>query len=219
MDSLAKVKLIKQDFSIGNYGQILTTETERTIFGELGSITRSEWSTAGSLGVQPSFRVNVYTFEYQGEQIVEIKGERYAIYRSYVRVNEDITELYLEARAGITDATDDIEEEDEPAYIFAYTSLSASGLPVYYGEAPRGAKLPYVIYELNSSNFNADDSVYSEGYDLTASLYTVRKSLKYERQLTNALNAAKLPWERGETNDLEERLYIQEYSATILGGY
>lgn len=218
MDSLRIVKLIAQNHTRGNYGQDVVVETDSTVYGEIGGITRNEWTAANSIGINPSFRVIVYTFEYNGEPIVEVDGKRYAVYRSYIQIGSDKTELYLEARKGISNAGEEIEEIDVESYVRVYKALSASGIPTYYGNVPEDVRLPYITYEMDSNNFNADDTVYSEGFEIRISLYTAKKSLKCERLVQSALNAAKLPWERGETDDLDERVYIQDYSATLLGG-
>lgn len=219
MDSTKIVKLISEDITHGNYGQEMISESAKEVFGSLASVTRNEWTTAGQRGVEASFRLDVYTFEYSGEEIVEVDGVRYGVYRSYIRIGEDITELYLHTMEGVTYCEDDDIPEDElSTYVTVFNALSASGIPVFYAHASKGQKMPFIVYELDSDNFDADNRVYANGYTLTARLYTGRKSVKRERMLEDALNEAEIPWERGETDDLDERVYVQEYIGPVLGG-
>lgn len=216
MDGTRVVKLIQENITRGNYGQEIVSETYTNVYGMLQGITRSEWGTAGQRGIEASFRVDVYTFEYHGEKIVEIDGVRYAVYRTYINIGNDRTELYLETRQGVTFGYDEIEEEDVQVYVDFYETLLGSGIPVFYSYASEGQTLPYITYELDSSNFDADDIVYSKGYVATIQLHTARKSLKCERLLEGALEAANIPWERTETEDFAEREIIESYSAEII---
>ena len=219
MDSTKIVNLIQENITHGNYGQEIISETSTTVYGRISSVTRSEWNTAGQRGIEADFRLDVYSFEYHGEKVVEVDGVRYGVYRSYVRVNEDITELYLHTVDGVTYADeDDIPEEDISTYINIYEVLSSTGIPTFYGHAPQGQTLPYIVYDLaDSSNFAADNIVYQRGYDLTVSLYTARKSLRRERLIESAFEQNEIVWERGETDDLDERIYVQEYIANLIG--
>lgn len=218
MDGNRRVNLIKETYSVGSYGQVLTSETSKSIYGLLNPITRTEWDTAGRAGYEADFRLDVYTFEYQGEKIVEVDGIRYGVYRSFIRINDDRTELYLHTVNGVTFDEDDIPEEEVQDYIDIYNALHSSGLPVFYGHAIPNQSLPYIVYQLDSDNFAADNEVYSRGYRLTASLYTARKSLKCERMLESALKNNSIFWERTETNDMDESQFVQTYEADIVGG-
>lgn len=42
----------------------------------------------------------MFTYDYQGEEIAEINGDRYGIYRTYFATTDTI-ELYLEKKAGV----------------------------------------------------------------------------------------------------------------------
>lgn len=218
MDSNARIKLIKEEITRGNFGQEIIEETSTEVYANINSITRAEWTAAGQSGINAEFRVDVYSFEYHGERVVELDGMRYGVYRAYPRVNKDITELYLHTVAGVTYSDDDFDEIDIPVYIEVYEALSRTGIPVFYGNASEGQNLPYITYTLDSNNFEADDSVYVNGYRLTATLYTGRKSLKRERLVESALNGAEIPWERTESEEINERLYMQAYEGEVLGG-
>lgn len=215
MDSTKVIKLIRECSSRGSFGQEIITELERTVFGMVRPITRAEWSTAGQRGFQASFRIDVYTFEYCGETVVEVDGVRYGVYRQFVNVGNDKTELYLESKSGITYSSYDVDEEDSDDYIKVYEALSSSGITTFYGNANGCTRLPFIIYEMNSNNFAADNKVFSKGYDLTIELYTPRKDIKRERLLEEALESADIYWEREESDEMDERMYVQRYSAQV----
>lgn len=215
MDSTKVIKLIRECSSRGSYGQEIITELNRTVFGMVNPISRAEWTTAGQRGFQASMRVDVYSFEYFGETAVEIDGVRYGVYRQYVNVGNDRTELYLETKSGLTFAGCEVDDEDSDDYIKVYEVLSSSGIPTFYGNANGCTRLPFIIYEMNSNNFAADNKVFSKGYDLTVELYTPRKDIKRERLLEEAFETADLYWEREESDEMDERMYVQRYSAQV----
>lgn len=94
------IKLISETFTQDEIGQYISQETEREVFCEVRSVTRSEWFNAGRDGLQPEFMFIMFAPDYFGEKIVEYKGVRYGIYRTYVGRNEQI-ELYAEAKGGL----------------------------------------------------------------------------------------------------------------------
>ena len=99
MDNSIVLKLVKVTYITDDIGQKIAQETSRTIYGQRGAITRAEWATAGQQGLNPELEVKVFTYDYDGESIVEIGDQRYGVYRTYRR--DDTTELYLERKAGI----------------------------------------------------------------------------------------------------------------------
>ena len=215
MDATKIVSLIQENITHGSYGQEIIEETSTRVFGTIHPITRAEWTDAGQRGIETSFRVDVYQFEYSGELIVEVDGVRYGVYRQYPRIGDDIVELYLHTSGVTFTEVDDVPEEDIPLYVTTYEMLASSGIPTFYGHAPAGQSLPYIVYYMDSSNFGADDRVYSEGYELTVALYTARKDLRMEKALERAFESDDIYWERQETDQLEDRLYVQTYTAVV----
>lgn len=53
------------------------------------------------MGLNPEIVATVFAPEYQGEEVAEINGVRYSIYRTYRDKGEKL-ELYLERKAGVT---------------------------------------------------------------------------------------------------------------------
>ena len=67
------------------------TETARTVYCTVRSVTRSEFYTALNAGVQPEV-VFVLTLaeDYQGERVVRWKGQKYRIVRTYMTADDGI---------------------------------------------------------------------------------------------------------------------------------
>lgn len=100
MDNLRKVKLIKRATLVNSLGEPITSEeTSREVYGVVGSSTQQEWFTAHRDGINSLFKLVIYSFEYEGELVVEMDGERYSVYRTY-EASVDKVELYLEKKAG-----------------------------------------------------------------------------------------------------------------------
>ena len=64
------------------------------------SVSAEEMLAAGQSGLKPEWRVIMFAYDYNGQQIVELDGVRYSVYRMYLGRNETI-ELYLERKAGV----------------------------------------------------------------------------------------------------------------------
>lgn len=105
MDRSDVIKLISETYTQDEIGQYISQETERTVFCDVRSVSRSEWFNAGRDGLQPELMFVMFAPDYQGEKIVEYKGSRYGIYRTYVGRNEQI-ELYAEAKGGLDGGND-----------------------------------------------------------------------------------------------------------------
>lgn len=91
--------LIAETFQPDSIQQMLPSETSREIFATAKSVTFSEWNETGKRGMRPAWKMEVFPFDYEGEELVEYLGIRYRVYRTY-QPNEDTLELYLEERSG-----------------------------------------------------------------------------------------------------------------------
>lgn len=69
------------------------------VYCNVSSVTGSEWFEGGRNGLNPQYRFTMFAPDYEGEEVLEYNGERYAIYRTYVGQNETI-ELYTEKKKG-----------------------------------------------------------------------------------------------------------------------
>lgn len=92
------IKLIAQTISVDTYGNETATETSRTVFAEVDSISRSEFYAAANAELNPEYKFVVFFGDYAGEALVEFQGVRYWIYRTY-RAG-DYMELYAERKTG-----------------------------------------------------------------------------------------------------------------------
>lgn len=93
------VKLISAEYTENELKQQVSNEKVRNVFGSVRSVGANEFFKAGHTGLKPKLVVEIRSFEYDGEMLVEVHGKRYTVYRNYVNRNENI-ELYLEERSG-----------------------------------------------------------------------------------------------------------------------
>lgn len=100
------IKLIDREYDFSNILQESYTETEREIIGDVQSVSQNEFFQAGRNGLQPQLKVVIYDFEWHGEKIVKVQGERYSVYRTYKINDTDRLELYLESKGGTKDDTE-----------------------------------------------------------------------------------------------------------------
>ena len=90
------------------------TETKRKTYCEFKSIGMSETYQAKASGFAPSIKLRLPNdFEYRGETLCEIRGERYRIIRDYRdEKTGDSTELTLERERG--NAAAPVPETEQP---------------------------------------------------------------------------------------------------------
>lgn len=89
-----------------------TAETVTEVFAQVGSVSRNEYFSAGRQGMRPEIMFSVFMGEYDGQQICEYNGTRYAIYRTYHPEGTDYLELYAQRETGVLKASE--SEVDEP---------------------------------------------------------------------------------------------------------
>lgn len=100
MDKSRVLLLISKQYAADAIGQQVPIETAREVFCNITSVSASEWFAAGKAGLNPEYRATMFAFDYKGEQLAELEGIRYGVYRTYLGKNEEI-ELYLERKAGV----------------------------------------------------------------------------------------------------------------------
>lgn len=110
MDRSVNFNLLSPSRSQDSIGQWVTTYTEREVFGNVGSVSASEFFAAGQNGIKPELRITMFAPDYQGEQNLEVDGVLYSVYRTYYATTDKL-ELYCERRAG--DHEDPEDDEDE----------------------------------------------------------------------------------------------------------
>ena len=95
MDRSDVITLYKNAYTYDDYGVARKTVTSRDVFCAVQSVTRSEFFDAGRNGLNPEFRITMFSGDYDGENIVGYKGRTYSVYRTYL-AKTDIIELYVE---------------------------------------------------------------------------------------------------------------------------
>lgn len=101
MDKSSVITLISYVSERDSIGQIIERESCRDIFCNIRSVSANEWFSGASIGMNPSVSVTVFAYDYAGEKECILDGQKYAIYRTYRRQDDDL-ELYLEAKVGVT---------------------------------------------------------------------------------------------------------------------
>jgi len=104
MDRSTVFYLVKDTFAADSIGQMVPVQTQRRVYGRIGSVTRQEWAAAGELGVKPELTLTMFGPDYQGEKTVLLNGNYYGIYRTYQATTDDL-ELYLEWKVGDSNGT------------------------------------------------------------------------------------------------------------------
>lgn len=99
MDRSAVIYLISETFEADNVGVLVPTETKRKVYANVTSVTAEEWFNGGRNGLNPDLRFRMFKYDYQGEEVIEYLGKRYAVYRTYEARN-DVLELYVERKKG-----------------------------------------------------------------------------------------------------------------------
>lgn len=92
------ITLITQTITTDKYGNEEATETERTVYCEVDSISQTEFYAAANTELNPEYRFTIFFGDYEGESLVKFNGERYSVYRTY-RTGDDL-ELYTERKIG-----------------------------------------------------------------------------------------------------------------------
>ena len=93
------ITLVAQTITIDTLGNEVATESEKTVYCEVNSITQSEFFAAANTELNPEYRFTVFFDDYNGEDIVKYNNVRYSVYRSYR--TGDYMELYTERKVGV----------------------------------------------------------------------------------------------------------------------
>lgn len=104
MDRSDVITLIAVTQTQDDYGVWRSTETKHDVFCQINSVTRNEFYQAGRAGLNPEFQITMFAYDYDDEKIIEYKGKRYSVYRTYFTRN-DMIELYVQRKGGtVTEA-------------------------------------------------------------------------------------------------------------------
>lgn len=82
----------------------------------------------------------------------------------------------------------------------------------FYGSAPIGTKLPYIVAQTTESdNFAADSRVYAKKYDLILECYFTKKDESAEEAIEVILDKLGVFWDKTESFE-DESFYLITYS-------
>lgn len=70
-------------------------EKSRTVFCNKRSVSQGEYYKAQQAGKQVEAKVEVHSFDYEGETLVELEGKRYSVLKTYEPDDSDVIELTL----------------------------------------------------------------------------------------------------------------------------
>jgi len=94
----------------------------------------------------------------------------------------------------------------DEATLFAL--LKTTGLPVAYHHFVSPPSPPYIVYLFSySSNFGADNRVYSQHPNYQVELYTTEKDPVSEKLIEDLFDEHDIYWEKSETYIESEGLY------------
>lgn len=102
------------------------------------------------------------------------------------------------------------------------TILDTTGFPVAYSHFIKTDKTPlpsppYITYlEIDSSNFKADNKVYSKGRNVHIELYTKKKDLDSEKIVEDVLDSNEIAYESDETYIDSEKIFQKIYEVRLI---
>lgn len=87
------------------------------------------------------------------------------------------------------------------------------GFTYFYGSAPIGTKLPYLVGQTTESeNFAADGKVYAKKYDFALECYFAKKDESAEESIEAELDKLGVFWNKTETYDEAQSFYLIIYT-------
>ena len=99
MDRSTPIYLVAETYQEDEYGVLKPVTTNRLVYANVREATRAEWFEGGRNGLNPAYQFTMFGPDYQGEQIVQYRGQQYAVYRTYT-ARTDVIELHCERRKG-----------------------------------------------------------------------------------------------------------------------
>lgn len=98
------ILLVSCQYTQNDIGVPVSVESAVEIPAEVRPISRSEWQAAGLQGLNAAYMLVTPECNYSGQEIAILHGVRYGIYRTYTPAGSENIELYLQKKAGVTDA-------------------------------------------------------------------------------------------------------------------
>lgn len=99
MDRSTPITLLTTAKEQDDYGVWVETITSKDVFAQVDSVTRAEFFEGGRNGLNPEYRMTMFSGDYDGQKMLIYNGNTYSIYRTYMAKNDTI-ELYVERKGG-----------------------------------------------------------------------------------------------------------------------
>lgn len=99
MDRSDVVTLYADTVTYDDYGVAKKVRTARTVFCTVASVTQTEFYEGGRNGLNPEYRIKMFSGNYAGETVIGYNGRMYSVYRTY-KSGTDTIELYVERKGG-----------------------------------------------------------------------------------------------------------------------
>ena len=99
MTQISWLTLIQQTRTTDDIGQPSLSESTKSLICEVYSVSREEYAQGRQAGLDPAYVFVISRFGYSGERVVEFRGERLVVTRTYER-DENTVELHVERSVG-----------------------------------------------------------------------------------------------------------------------
>lgn len=102
MNIVEQISLVSIEYAQDDLGEWTETRKDNYVFAMIESVSASEFYNASLQGLKAEYRAVIWIVEYHGEELVEMFGKIYNVYRTYRRDDGRI-ELYLNEKKGDED--------------------------------------------------------------------------------------------------------------------
>lgn len=99
MDRSTVIDLISITKTQDAFGVWRQSESKKTVYAQVDSVSMSEFFEGGRNGLNPELKFTMFFGDYNDEPIVVYKNNRYSVYRTYHRRTDEV-ELYVERKGG-----------------------------------------------------------------------------------------------------------------------
>jgi len=93
------INLVALNIEKNAFGEDVEEETLMPVFASIENVGRAEFFKASELALAPQFTARTAAINYSGQRILELDGQRFGIYRTFL--DGDDIELYCEKKAGL----------------------------------------------------------------------------------------------------------------------
>ncbi|MDD5589475.1 MAG: phage head closure protein [Candidatus Nanoarchaeia archaeon] len=93
------ISLISISYSENDYGNMVETETKKTVYADVQAIRQSEFYQANATGLRPEKTFVIRAIEYSNEPRIEYNSKYYTVIRTYDKDGE-LLELICSEKVG-----------------------------------------------------------------------------------------------------------------------